>query len=269
MTTWKSWLWAAAALGALAGPSAAAAGPPQTVLIIGGSAAKGWHDKTGRGYIERGLDLWHAGAPFRFENRAVPGATMNNPKIGKHYLQWLETYSPRIVVLSWGLLNDLRAGTPWSQIVSQIRQEALWALSAGAVVFIVTPPATTATYGVDKAEENAIVDEEMRAVMSLHNPNVYIFDVLHPEERWLAVHHQTIARYMAGPWDPNTQGHILAGKLLAQELRARFPRGEVHLLSPATMKPRRTAVTAAFRVRPYWHPLVRWLREVDRGRLAN
>lgn len=269
MTRWKCWIGTAALLGSLFGPVAAAAAPPQTVLIIGGSAAKGWHDKTGRGYIERGLDQWHAGAPFRFENRAVPGATMNNPKIGAHYLQWLEAYAPRIVVLSWGLLNDLRAGTPWSQIVSQIRQEALWALAQGAVVFIITPPATTATYGVDKAEENAVVDEEMRAVMSMHNPNVYIFDVLHAEERWLILHHQTIQAYMDGPWDPNTQGHILAGKILAAELRARFPRGAVRLLSPATLRPRRTAVTAAFRPLPYWRPLVQRLRARDRSRQSD
>ncbi len=221
---------AGSTVGALA--AAAPTASKTSVLIVGGSAAFGWHDKTGLGYIERGLNSWNRNpAGIAFKNQAIPGATVNNPIIHKHFLGWLKS-SPRIVVLGWGLLNDMRVGTPWSEILSKIRQEALEALAGGSVVFVVTPPATTTTFSINRGAENALVSAVIRTVSAIHNPNLYVFDVLTSEETWLLQHHQSVLGYMQGKWDPNTKGHILAGKLLTSELKAELPRGAVSWIPP-------------------------------------
>lgn len=209
-----------------------------TVLIIGGSAAYGWHDKTGEGYIVRGLKAWAANpARLRIENRAVPGATVHNPIIDSGYEGWLDTFSPQIVVIAWGLLNDLRVGIPWSVVLGQLRQWIVEALAARAVVFIVTPPATQATYTVDRSTEPAIAARELAMARGLKNPNVLIFNVLTKEEEWLAAHHMTYAPLMDGPWDPNTEGHIVAGRILTRLLKAKRPRGVVHFHTEGVFTP--------------------------------
>ena len=245
---WARWWTVAAgvslvAIGSAVGAFAASTPAPvkTRVLIVGGSAAFGWHDKTGMGYIERGLKSWSRNpAGLMFQNQAIPGATVNNPIIHKHYLRWLKA-SPKIVVLGWGLLNDLRVGTPWSEILSKIRQEALEALAAGAVVFVVTPPATTTTFTVNRGGENALVAAVIRTVSAINSRNLYVFDVLTREESWLLQHHQSVLGYMQGKWDPNTKGHILAGSLLASELKAELPQGSVGWIKPAVQLEPRSA----------------------------
>lgn len=196
------------------------------VLIIGGSAAFGWAARHNIGYIVRGLHAWER-RPLIIQNRAVPGATVNNPVIQSHYGDYLRQYAPRLVILAWGFLNDLRVGTPWPHILAVIRRETLEALADRAVVWIVTPPATRATYTIDRKTQPVLVAREIAAARALHNPNVYVMNVLSREEVWLARHHQTYVPYMADPWDPNTAGHRLAGRLLAGELKRALPRGTV------------------------------------------
>lgn len=209
-----------------------------TVLIIGGSAAFGWHDKTGQGYVVRGLKAWSADpARLRIENRAVPGATVHNPIIDSGYQGWLDAFSPQIVVIAWGLLNDLRVGIPWSTVLGQLRQWMVEALAAKAVVFVVTPPATQATYTVDRSTEQAIVSRELAMARGLENSNVLIFNVLTAEEKWLVQHHMTYAPLMDGPWDPNTEGHIVAGRILTELLKAKRPDGVVRFQTEGVFTP--------------------------------
>ncbi len=194
------------------------------VLIIGGSAAFGWHDVTGQGFVVRGLRGWSQ-VPLRFENRAVPGATVKNPIITQNYYTWLKTYHPTIVALQWGLLNDLRVGTPWTKVLGTIREEILQALSQNAVVFIITPPATRPTYTINQQSEPRLAEAEIAMAQSLDSPNVYVLNVLQRMKAWLKAHHQTYVPYMAGLWDPNTKGHILAGRLLTEALQKKLPGG--------------------------------------------
>ncbi len=202
-------------------------GPSQpNVLIIGGSAAFGWRDITGQGFVVRGLRGWSR-VPLRFENRAVPGATVKNPIITKNYYAWLTTYHPTIVALQWGLLNDLRVGTPWPKVIETIQQEILQALSQNAVVFIITPPATRPTYTIDQQSEPRLAEAEIAMAKALNSPNVYVLNVLQRMKDWLTAHHQTYVPYMAGLWDPNTKGHILAGHLLTEALHQQLPGGSV------------------------------------------
>lgn len=230
-------------LGLWGNASAEAPGPAR-VLIIGGSAAYGWRDKTGQGYIERGLKAWSAFPDgLDFQNEAIPGATVNNPKVANRYAQWLSPAPPAIVVLGWGILDDMRAGTPWAIVLAEVRNQTLEALSAGAVVFFVTPPATKPTYTIYQGSENALVGALVRSEEAIGSPDLYVFNVLGAEERWLHAHHQTYAPYMSNFWDPNTAGHILAGGLLANAIKAVLPQGTVSYTLNGRVAPQTTYFT--------------------------
>ena len=238
----KTWIGASLTV-ALAGLAFSKTPPPPrplqpTVLIIGGSAAYGWYDRSGLGFVERGLKAWNRWPRgVAFKNQAVPGATVRNPTIRGNYHDWLHDYRPTIVALQWGMLNDLRVGTPWSLIMAVIRKEIMEAIAIRAVVMIITPPATEATYDVDRGTEVAVVAEELKMARSLNNPNVYAFNVLGAMKTYLAPHHLTYAPFMKGPWDPNTRGHRLAGRLLAAELKKKLPRGQVQFQTEGAFTP--------------------------------
>lgn len=226
------------------GNARAEAPGPARVLIIGGSAAYGWRDKTGQGYIERAIRAWSAfPGGVSFQNEAIPGATVNNPKVANQYDRWLSPDPPAIVVLGWGILDDMRAGTPWAIVLAEIRNQTLDALAAGAVVFFVTPPATKPTYTIYQGSENDLVGALVRSEEAIGSPDLYVFNVLGDEERWLRDHHQSYAPYMANFWDPNTAGHVLAGHLLAEEIETVLPKGTVQYTQSGRVTPGTTYFT--------------------------
>lgn len=193
------------------------------VLIIGSSVAAGWHDEPqGGGFLVRAfrtfskVDEIH----YRINNKSIPGQGVMH--IINDYPDWLATNHPKIVVLAWGGLDDLHDKTPIPTFRDQIRWQIQNALNQRAVVFVVTPPVSRAAYTTDLTQLPNILDNEMDVAESLHNDNVYVFDVFNQMKQYLAAHGQTYAPYVADGWHPNAAGHQLAGAILAQDLAQTF-----------------------------------------------
>lgn len=224
----------ASASGPRAGRSLAAGRPVERVMTLGGSIAKGWMDTGWQnwrhgwhgGYLLRGFEALSKASGIRYTvfDRTIVGANatqMNTLYKGKYTL-WLRTVHPQIVVISWGGLNDALPKTPMGLYRTEIRQEILQALDAGAVVFMVTPPVTKAALTEYRVSVPAYFSNEIEVARSLNSPNVYVFNVFDQMEAYLKSHHQSYTRYMANAWHPNPLGHKLAGHLLFEDMWKKF-----------------------------------------------
>ena len=200
--------------------------PSITVMAIGGSVAHGWKDTTGPGYLARAFQELsdHTATSYRYIDRTIVGA--NGVQLAtlykNRYQGWLTTFTPKVVIISWGLLNDALPKTPMNIFNFHIRQEIAEALSVHAVVLMVTPPVTKASYTQFKVQEAAYVRNEIAVAKSFHSPNVIVCDVFDQMRSYLVSHHQSYTMYMGDGWHPNSAGHILAGHLLYQDLIAHY-----------------------------------------------
>lgn len=202
----------------------AAAAKHQTVRVmtVGSSVARGWDDPIGGGYLARAFRSFTAlgGAYYKVYDRAQPGAGVR--KIVSQYPLWLKSVKPQIVVISWGALDNLHNKTPISVFRQQIHWEIQSALAAHAVVFIVTPPITKASYTEYPTQEPFVLDNEMNVAKNFNSKNVYVFDVFDQMKAYLVAHHQTYVPYMADGWHPNAKGHALAGQILYMDMLREF-----------------------------------------------
>ena len=189
-------------------------------LIIGGSAAKGWHDQSGQGYLVRALAQYGsvAGVHFLVQNQAIPGARVVNARIASNYLVWMRSSRGGLVVIAWGFLNDLRLGTRTGAMLKVIHREIALAVATNHTVLLVSPPATTPTFTFDAASETRLWHQVSMEAEAFHSQRVFVADVLGPMKRYVRSHHQSYRRYMDGTWDPNTAGHRLAARILSHEL---------------------------------------------------
>ena len=206
---------------ALAAPGRSAARPRIPVLVVGGSAAAGWHDAAGPGYVSRGLTRYaeRAGLTLAIANHAIPGARVVNRVAQRDLAGWIRRPAlHRLVVLAWGTLNDLRHHTPAPAMARALHRQNQFALAAHAVVLVVTPAVTRASFEEDRLSEPAAVQQELAVAKSFHSPDVYEVNVFGAMRHYLAAHHLTYRLLMAGRWHPNTAGHRLAGALLAHAL---------------------------------------------------
>ncbi len=207
-------------------PGVTAQRPVLRVLFIGGSIALGEKDPTNDGYLQRAFQALSktTDANYQYVDKAIYGA--NSTQLATLYKgdmsTWLATIKPNIVVISWGLLNDALPNTPMPQFNKYLQREINESLSANAKVFIVTPPVTLATYTKFPKQEQAYTTDEMNLVKQDHQPGVYAFNVFDQMKNYLVQHHQTIAPYVADPNHPNRAGHILAGKLLYEDIFRQF-----------------------------------------------
>ena len=198
------------------------AGSTVKVMAIGSSVAEGWDDPSGGGYLKRAFRAMSQSDHVNFDlvNQAKAGDTV--VKIENEYAGWIKAIKPQIVVLAWGALDDLSQHTPMNVYEQQIRSEIAMALAAHAMVFVVTPPITRASYTQYKTQEAQMVDTEMAIARSFPSNQVYVFDVFDQMKAYIADHHQTYVPYMADGWHPNTKGHTLAGQLMFEDMRAAF-----------------------------------------------
>lgn len=191
------------------------------VVIIGGSAAAGWHDSTDQGYVVRALDHWkHAdGLNLSIENHAIPGSRVINPHVKAHFPAWMKRSQGGVVVIAWGYLNDIRLKTKPDAIVTRVHSEIAEALATDHTVILASPPATEPTFTFDKRQEHAIWRRVAAMADTFHSTNVHVLNIMNPEIHYIKEHHQSYTRYMKGEWDPNTAGHILAARLLNHEAK--------------------------------------------------
>ncbi len=195
---------------------------PVRVLIIGSSVADGWKDSVGGGYLKRAFThfgLTHRTA-FAWINRAVPG--QGAMRLNAMVPRFIDQAKPQIVVIAWGGLDDAYDHTPLNIFREDIRQEISLSLAAHAMVFVITPPVSRASYTQFALQQPMYLDAEMQVARSFQNPNVYVFDVFDQMKRYLDKHHETYVPFMADGWHPNTRGHALASRLLLHDFKQYF-----------------------------------------------
>lgn len=207
-------------------PTSTGQPPVLRVLFIGGSIALGEKDPTNDGYLQRAFQALSktTDARYQYVDKAISGA--NSTQLATMYKgdmsNWLATVKPNIVVISWGLLNDALPNTPMPQFNKYLQQEIDESLNAHATVFIVTPPVTLSTYTKFPKQEQNYTTDEMNLVKEDHQPGVYAFNVFDQMKNYLVQHHQTIAPYVGDANHPNRAGHILAGRLLYEDIFKQF-----------------------------------------------
>lgn len=203
----------------------------ERVMAIGGSVAHGWKDVKGEGYLHRAFQTYQKATDvsYTYYDRTIVGA--NGHQLATmykgDYSRWLNALHPTIVVISWGLLNDALPKTTYADFAKYLKQEISEALRDHAVVLVVSPPITKATYTQYPVQEEKYDQQEALVVKSLKNPNVYFIDLMNQMKSYLKSHHQTYKLYKGDGWHPNTRGHILAGSLLEKDIYAIFGKGPI------------------------------------------
>ncbi|KYP81343.1 hypothetical protein AYW79_01425 [Ferroacidibacillus organovorans] len=190
-----------------------------TVMAIGGSSAQGYDAPKLDGYLTRAMQTVSSklNLHINFVNKAVSGGipTMLAPQ----YDPLLYQVKPNVVLIAWGLLNDIARKTPQAMFERVIKDEVSMAVAYGADVWIVTPPVTPATYvGHDVKLEQVYTNLEVAGAREVHSSHVHVFDLLSAMKSYLKVHHLSYKPYASNNWHMNLAGHILAGQILANEI---------------------------------------------------
>lgn len=195
---------------------------PIKVMALGSSVAEGWVDPKGGGYLLRALKSYSAQSGYSYDliNKSQAGDWAS--KVLPSYPGWLKQVRPQVVLIAWGLLDDLNHKTPLADFRAAVSREISLALANHDVVLVATPPITRATYTQYARQEPLYASAELSVAKGFHSPNVYTFDLLSQMEAYLKAHHQTYVPYMADGWHPNAAGHTLAGQILDQDLQNTF-----------------------------------------------
>lgn len=206
----------------------------EKVMTIGSSVTEGWMDAGWKnwkkgwfgGYLKRAFSAMTVHTPTHFlvVNHAIIGATptqMTTLYKGK-MTNWLQAVKPNVVVISWGILNDILSKTPVSVFTSHIHHEILNALDHHAVVLLITPPVTEAALTTYQVQMPQYLQAEIHVAQSFHNSNVYVFNLFDQMNRYMIEHHDLITQYVGNSWHPNAAGHELAGSLLYGDLVEKF-----------------------------------------------
>lgn len=196
-----------------------------TVLIIGSSIAAGWGDDNHGGYLIRALaDFAHrSNQSFHILNWAIPGVTTTD--LALHFQAMINKSHPNIVILSWGGLDDAAARTPVAKFIKHVKNEVKVSQDARAVVLIVTPPVTPATYGNGlKDLPHRYFQAQIQTFRDQSSRNVYVFDVFDQMMQYIRNHHLVESKLAADGWHPNPKGHAIAAKLLFNDMIQQFKR---------------------------------------------
>ncbi len=190
------------------------------VMGIGGSIAEGDGATNKYGYLQMTFDHFHD----TYFNKAIYGA--NGTQLGTMYKadypSWLRQINPQVVVISWGLLNDVVPDVSISQFNSYIQSEIQQALAKKAIVMIVTPPVTEFAYGSYGTKENEYDLEEVHYVKSLEDTNVYVFDLFTQMKAYIQHHNLNIKALSYDEHHPNNQGYQVASNLLVNDISKVF-----------------------------------------------
>lgn len=188
-------------------------------MAIGGSAAHGWVDAKGKGgYLKRAFTTLtqETHTTYQFSNESTVGK--GSPYYVKHLPPLLKKDKPNIVVISFGLLDNLYAKTPESKMDKDLQIEINDALRADATVILVTPPVTGASYEEFASTEAFAVQNEIKTAKQIASPRVHVVDLFTQMKTYLASHLLGWEPYAADGWHPNAMGHTLAASLLSADL---------------------------------------------------
>lgn len=196
---------------------------PLKVLAIGGSVAWGFNDKPDGGYLLIAMQNLNAEmhSDYVLYNKSIVG---DGPlRYGNRFYKEMNEIHPNILIISWGMLDDISNKTPITAFESKVHQEISYALWHHVAVFVVTPPETNATYEEYPVQEKQFCQAEMDVASSFHNPNVYEFHLLSDMENYIAKNHLNYQNFAGNGWHPNAAGHELAGTLLTEEIASVIP----------------------------------------------
>lgn len=190
--------------------------------------AYGWIDPHNDSYLRRAFASRskQTHISYRYINHAIPGYTakwMNQRDAGR-YESCLNKDKPQVVVLSWGLENDLSSKHKDSVATFslQIKKEIATALEHHCVVLIVSPPVTKLLATTDHHRVGQYIYKEFQVGQSFHSQNVVDIHLYQQMWTYMENHHQTYQQYYGNSWHPNRAGHILAGHLLATDLNKKY-----------------------------------------------
>jgi hypothetical protein len=195
------------------------------VMVIGGSSARGFRDPNLDSYICRAFHTFGqaSNTSYRiFDHAFYGGEAVEVPS--SRFESWLDSDHPQVVVISWGMLNDIHHNTPMDAFNDAIHNEIQQSLNAGAAVLVVTPPPVEAsTDHVNRHMKfGQYLSGEQETAASFHNPYVFWFDLNRDMLTYLSVRHENVSSFCADSWHPNQAGHQLGGLLLSRELIATF-----------------------------------------------
>ncbi|WDL97510.1 SGNH/GDSL hydrolase family protein [Alicyclobacillus sp. ALC3] len=201
------------------------------VDVFGGSITYGWVDPTHDSFVQRAVATVAAstGVQYRYHNEAIPGFTAKyyEQRFPGRFGQLIKSDHARVVVLAWGLENDMNSrrtlDTPQA-FAAALHREIVQTLAIHAVALVVTPPVTKQLVTVDHSRVYQYIAAEHQVVNTFHSPNVVWVNVYKQMNQFLIAHHQSYKLYEGNAWHPNRAGHILAGRILAQDLTHRFGR---------------------------------------------
>ena len=202
----------------------------ETVMTIGSSVAAGWGDAPGMGgYLARAFRSLSAATAARYHVVSYAFGGVTGSQIAGKYPGWLKRVNPNVVVISWGGMDDLVAGTPMAVFEAVVQSEIQQALAIHAVVMIVTPPVTPAAYinGLDK-KPYLYFQAEIRVAQAMDNANVHVFDVFDQMWNYMKQNHLSYTPFMADGWHPNAAGNALAGHFLFEDILGAFGMQPIH-----------------------------------------
>ncbi|UNO50243.1 SGNH/GDSL hydrolase family protein [Alicyclobacillus acidoterrestris] len=177
-------------------------GQTYTVVAIGGSAAQGDGDaKAEGGYLTRAFRMVNAtqDVHYNFINESKVGygpiqydqpPNASAPSHETRLATLLAADKPNMLVISFGMLDDIFKKTPTSQTNQALHDEIADALDEHAVVVIVTPPSTYASMTYYRAALNKDIVAEMDVVSAFHNPNIYVIPLAQQMDQYITSHHQ-------------------------------------------------------------------------------
>lgn len=191
----------------------------EKVMAVGGSMAHGWKDPNNDGYLKRAFQALNnsTNTKYVYDDRTQPGGSPTWAEKNNKFQTWLTQDKPQIVVISWGLLNDVFAKTPMDEFSDAIHDEIQESLAAGAVVVFVTSPVTKATATYNHGPVERFIHTEEAEAASFNSPNVYFIELNQDMANYLTAHGQTWQNYYGDSWHPDSAGHELAGELLFDE----------------------------------------------------
>lgn len=197
-----------------------------TVMVVGGSIARGSLDPHKNSYIRRAFTALSKDTHtlYSYKDQTLIGGTAASRKAKnpQEFEGWLKADKPQVVVLAWGIMSDLYDKTPKAEFESAIHTEIQEALQAHAVVFVITPPVVKALATNRHDAGVTYMQEEFDVAKSFHSQSVFTFDVFSQMESYMKAHHQSYQMYYGDNWHPNGLGHQVAGQLLYRDFAQTF-----------------------------------------------
>lgn len=191
---------------------------PKSIVLIGGSAALGDGDSGPvKGYFTRAIDiLTKQEMALTFDNQSQSGLTTaeGTPLLAKY----LATHHPDIVILGYGLLDDLESHESEDAFEQHIRDQIALARKSGAEVIVSAPAPTVSSLTNDLYRIQIFIMDEFIVADEFRDNQVQCIDTYDEMKDFVEWHNIDIHTLAYDSWHPNAAGHAMAARYLARDL---------------------------------------------------